>query len=314
VKRLGNFGFFPHLEIGRLEGTPAEILDKLDKAPLHEKLKQIKAVPKGELDTLLPNGNTLLHQAVIRRDLTFAEALLEAGAKVDSKSESGRTPLSLATASRNQGMILLLVRYGVELRSVDEAFRPILLLYALNKAEPRMLEDLLKAGMRLDQPEHDFAVRRLIFGCRQDILEIFVKHGFSIPDYCARGFTPLIDAIPAEPNQFGDAQSDLLRFLLEQGAPVNQVNTTTGHSALTWSAEVNCVDAVEWLIHVGRADVDAQFEGRPILSHILENVDELTEHIEITQLLMHADAAATKEERTRLCDLLKKPVVPRQLG
>ncbi|MFL5110308.1 MAG: hypothetical protein ACJ8DL_06305, partial [Microvirga sp.] len=95
MKRLGNFGFFPHLEIGRLEETPAEILDKLDKAPLHEKLKQIKAVPKGELDTLLPNGNTLLHQAVIRRDLTFAEALLEAGAKVDSKSESGETPLSL---------------------------------------------------------------------------------------------------------------------------------------------------------------------------------------------------------------------------
>jgi hypothetical protein len=29
---------------------------------------------------------------------------------------------------------------------------------------------------------------------------------------------------------------------------------------------------------------------------------------------MHEDAAATKEERTRLCDLLKKPVVPRQLG
>jgi ankyrin repeat protein len=304
VKRLGNFGFFPHLEIGRLEETPAEILDKLDKAPLHEKLKQIKAVPKGELDTLLPNGNTLLHQAVIRHDLTFAEALLEAGAKVDSKSESGRTPLSLASASRNQGMILLLVRYGAELQSVDEAFRPTLLLYALNKAEPRMIEDLLKAGMRLDQPEHDFAVRRLIFGCRQDILEIVVKHGFSIPDYCARGFTPLIDAIPAEPNQFGDAQSDLLRFLLEQGAPVNQV-ATTGHSALTLSAEVNCVDAMGLLIAVG-ANVDSKLpDGRSVLRVALEWGE-----IEVAKLLLQAGAAATEPERRSVWDPLKTPSAP----
>jgi ankyrin repeat protein len=302
VKRLGNFGFFPHLEIGRLEGTPAEILDKLDKAPLHEKLKQIKAVPKGELDTLLPNGNTLLHQAVIRRDLTFAEALLEAGAKVDSENKSGGTPLSLV-GSRDEGMILLLVRYGAELQSVDEAFRPTLLLYALNKAEPRMIEDLLKAGMRLDQPEHDFAVRRLIFGCRQDILEIVVKHGFSIPDYCARGFTPLIDAIPAEPNQFGDAQSDLLRFLLEQGAPVNQV-ATTGHSALTLSAEVNCVDAMGLLIAVG-ANIDSKLpDGRSVLRVALEWGE-----IEVAKLLLQAGAAATEPERRSVWDPLKTPSV-----
>jgi uncharacterized protein len=304
VKRLGNFGFFPHLEVRHLVETPAEILDKLDKAPLQEKLEQIKAVPKGELDTLLPNGNTLLHQAVIRRDLTFAEALLAAGAKVDSKSESGRTPLSLATASRNQGMILLLVRYGAELQSVDEAFCPILLLYALSKAEPRMIEDLLKAGMRLDQPEHDFAVRRLIFGCRQDILEIVVKHGFSIPDYCARGCTPLIDAIPAEPNQFGDAQSDLLRFLLEQGAPVNQVHTTTGHSALTWSAEVNCVDAMGLLIAVG-ANVDSKLpNGRSVLRVALEWGE-----IEVAKLLLQGGAEPTDPERALLWDLLKTPTV-----
>ena len=300
MKRLGNFGFFPHLEIARLEETPAEILDKLDKAPLHEKLKQIKAVPKGELDTLLPNGNTLLHQAVIRRDLTFAEALLEAGAKVDSENKSGGTPLSLV-GSRDEGMILLFVRYGAELQSVDEAFRPTLLLYALNKAEPRMLEDLLKAGMRLDQPEHDFAVRRLIFGCRQDILEIVVKHGFSIPDYCARGFTPLIDAIPAEPNQFGDAQSDLLRFLLEQGAPVNQV-ATTGHSALTLSAEVNCVDAMGLLIAVG-ANVDSKLpDGRSVLRVALEWGE-----IEVAKLLLQAGAAATEPERRSVWDPLKTP-------
>jgi hypothetical protein len=300
VKRLGNFGFFPHLEIGRLEETPAEILDKLDKAPLQEKLKQIKAVPKGELDTLLPNGNTLLHQAVIRRDLTFAEALLEAGAKVDSENKSGGTPLSLV-GSRDEGMILLFVRYGAELQSVDEAFCPILLLYALSKAEPRMIEDLLKAGMRLDQPEHDFAVRRLIFGCRQDILEIVVKHGFSIPDYCARGFTPLIDAIPAEPNQFGDAQSDLLRFLLEQGAPVNQV-ATTGHSALTLSAEVNCVDAMGLLIAVG-ANVDSKLpDGRSVLRVALEWGE-----IEVAKLLLQAGAAATEQERRSVWDPLKTP-------
>jgi ankyrin repeat protein len=300
VKRLGNFGFFPHLEIARLEETPAEILDKLDKAPLHEKLKEIKAVPKGELDTLLPNGNTLLHQAVIRRDLTFAEALLEAGAKVDSENKSGGTPLSLV-GSRDEGMILLFVRYGAELQSVDEAFRPTLLLYALNKAEPRMIEDLLKAGMRLDQPEHDFAVRRLIFGCRQDILEIVVKHGFSIPDYCARGFTPLIDAIPAEPNQFGDAQSDLLRFLLEQGAPVNQV-ATTGHSALTLSAEVNCVDAMGLLIAVG-ANVDSKLpDGRSVLRVALEWGE-----IEVAKLLLQAGAAATEPERRSVWDPLKTP-------
>ena len=94
---------------------------------------------------------------------------------------------------------------------------------------------------------------------------------------------------------------------------MNHVDTSTGHSALSWSADEDCVDAVEQLIAF-RADVNAQFEGRPILSHILENVDQPPEQIEIAQLLMHADAAATEDERTRMCDLLKKPIVPRNLG
>jgi hypothetical protein len=29
VKRVGNFGFFPHLEIGQIEQTPADILDSV---------------------------------------------------------------------------------------------------------------------------------------------------------------------------------------------------------------------------------------------------------------------------------------------
>jgi ankyrin repeat protein len=298
VKRLGSFGFFPHLEIGRLEETPAEILDQLDKAPLHEKLKQIKAVPKGELDTLLRNGNTLLHQAVIRHDLDFAEALLEAGAKVDSKSESGETPLSLATASRNQGMILLLVRYGVEPRSVDEAFRPTLLLYALSKEEPRMIEDLLKAGVRLDQAEEDYVVRRAISRNRRDILEIFVEHGFNIPDYCERCRVRGIAA-------FVDVEYDVLRYLLEHGAPPDQLDPGTEYTPLTFNAKNENVEKVDLLIRF-RADVNAQLDGHSILSHMLQGYAIGKKRLEIAEMLFNAGAETTEQERTTLLNLLKR--------
>jgi len=298
VKRVGNFGFFPHLEIGQIEQTPADILDQLDKAPFHEKLKQIKAVPKGELDTLLPNGNTLLHQAVIRQDLSFAEALLEAGAKFNSKSESGETPLSLATASRNEGMILLLVRYGAELLSVDEAFRPTVLRYALSKEEPRMIDDLLKAGVRLEKAEQDFAVRRAIRRNRRDILEIFVEHGFSIPDYCERCRVRGIAA-------FVDVEYDVLRYLLEHGAPPDQLDPETEYTPLTFNAENQNVKEVDLLIQF-RADVNAQLDGHSILSHMLQSDAIGKKRLEIAEMLFNAGAETTEQERKTVLNLLKR--------
>jgi ankyrin repeat protein len=300
VKRLGNFGFFPHLEIGRLEETPAEILDKLDKAPLQEKLKQIKAVPKGELDTLLPNGNTLLHQAVIRHDLTFAEALLEAGAKVDSKNESDRTPLALAAVSRHQDMSLLLMRKGADISLVEPDHTPMLLRYALNKHELPLIDKLLASGVRLSEPDLDREFSAMISFHQRDMLQLFVKHGFNIAEYCARGFTPLIDAIPYEAGHPGCA---MLEYLLQQGAPVDQIDAR-GYSALTFSAEHRCVDAMGLLIAVG-ANVDSKLpDGRSVLRVALAWGE-----IEVAKRLLQAGAAAMEEERRSVWDQLKTPSV-----
>jgi len=299
VKRVGNFGFFPHLEVRHLVETPAELLAKLDRAPLQEKLEQIKAVPKGELDTLLPNGNTLLHQAVIRHDLTFAEALLEAGAKVDSKSESGETPLSLAAISR-QDMSLLLMRKGADISLVEPDHRPTLLRFALNKHDLPLIDKLLASGVRLSEPDLDREFSAMISFHQRDTLQLFVKHGFNIAEYCARGFTPLIDAIPYEAGHPGCA---MLEYLLQQGAPMDQIDAR-GYSALTFSAEHRCVDAMGLLIAVG-ANVDSKLpDGRSVLRVALAWGE-----IEVAKRLLQAGAAATEEERRSVWDPLKTPSV-----
>src|SRR5690349_19642303 len=271
VKRVGSY--FPPLEIGHLIESTADVLADLDNAPLQDKLEQIKAIPKESLDTLLPNGNTLLHRAVLHHDLTFAEALLQAGAKVDSKNESGQTPLSLADISRNQGMILLLVYHGADMRPVDPQLLPTLLRYALSKEVPRMVDDLLAAGAHMTPGEEDFAVRMLINRNRRDILEIVVKHGFSIPDYCERCRNRNLAA-------FIDVEYDMLQYLLEHGAPPNQVDNGSGYTPLIFNAREGFVEDVELLIDF-RADVNAHFEGRSILSDLLQREWIESEQIEI---------------------------------
>lgn len=59
-------------------------------------------------------GQTPLHQAVLRDNLSLAELLLQNGATVDEQDAEGRTPVDWAVLRNNPAMVELLVAHGAQ--------------------------------------------------------------------------------------------------------------------------------------------------------------------------------------------------------
>ena len=91
------------------------------------------------------DGTTALHVAAPRGSTEVAAALIEAGANINARNREGRTPLHIAAASNASGAIELLVRSGVD---IDEKLRggATPLSFAVFAGQVDAVRTLLKLG------------------------------------------------------------------------------------------------------------------------------------------------------------------------
>ena len=91
------------------------------------------------------DGTTALHVAAPRGSTEVAAALIEAGANINARNREGRTPLHIAAASNASGAIELLVRSGVDIdEKLPSGLNPLLI--AARGAQVGAVRTLLELG------------------------------------------------------------------------------------------------------------------------------------------------------------------------
>ena len=244
------------------------------------------------------SGTTALHSASTAGFEAIARRLLESGARVDEPDAAGQTALMRAVEFGHQEIARLLLSYGAGMEpkcSLPTSTCPQLLLDAgvnidlksdaedsllihacrQRDVSPSMVLMLLQAGgeIRAMDNQGRTALHWACIHNRVDLARLLFKGGASSGARDGSGATPLTQA--SKQTSRG-SQSNLLAYLIQQGADVN-ARDDISWTPLMWATYSGKVNEADILLRSGAA-VDAVTEE---CDH--ERVDHLTSSSTLTR-------------------------------
>ncbi|WP_290702514.1 ankyrin repeat domain-containing protein, partial [Amphritea sp.] len=119
----------------------------------HEALNQWLANTPSSLDVVDINGDTLLHEAVSRNDVTYVNQLLTRGAKVAALNGDGRSPLSLAVEKNSTELLKLLLDVATKNSTFKKS--SMLLHEAARLGSLKIVTTLVEAGFSVDSRDNN---------------------------------------------------------------------------------------------------------------------------------------------------------------
>ena len=149
-------------------------------ADVEEAIRCIKIDKNVNVRNLL--GMTPLHIAVNSPPKVIA-ALINAGAKVNSRTPQGFTPLNWAARHNARAAIAVLLAAGAKVNSRDEVGLTPLHWLIFANAEPETLETLIDAGADLNSRNHEgFTPLHLAYinNSDPDTIEILIEAGANV--------------------------------------------------------------------------------------------------------------------------------------
>jgi ankyrin repeat protein len=178
-------------------------------------------------------GDSLLHIATLKNRYKIVVLLLEAGAKVNLKNRSKKTPLSLfVTFSRSKDdkipKALIEAGANVNLKYSKKSWSP--LHYAVDKNWPELVMKILEYGGNINENENKYNYSPLHITRSREIGEILIDNGAHINKVNKDGFSPFETALSAISFSEEVVSSDkkrLIEFcmlLIEKGADCNKVD------------------------------------------------------------------------------------------
>jgi ankyrin repeat protein len=185
--------------------------------------------------------------------------LVEEGASVNEKNNSGETPLHFAAQSNsNVDVLKYLVAKGADVNAKNGEGATLLHFAAQCNSNIDVLEYLIEKGANVNAKNKDgetplhFAAQ---CNSNVDVLKYLVENGADVNAKNDLGWTPLHFAA----YNFDD---DVLKYLIENGADINAkdvCDTTPLHFAAQYNSNV---DVLKYLIENG-ADINAKdYEGK----------------------------------------------------
>ncbi|KAI4519021.1 ankyrin, partial [Schizophyllum commune Loenen D] len=134
--------------------------------------------------------------------LRLARVLLDAGANIDSRTNSGSTPLHYAAQGRHLDVVRELINRGADVhaRRIKDGSIPL----HLAVAEPSLRADA--RGSERATPSHFVALEKL-----REVIRMLIEHGADPNTRDNQGFTLLHTAVYC-------GQEDLIDLLLRAGA------------------------------------------------------------------------------------------------
>lgn len=121
-----------------------------------------------------PDDRTFL-DAVLRGDTTAVQHMLDAGAHIEARNDSGRTALALAALKSNEPMVTLLLNRGASVNARDRAgMTP--LMWAAFGGNPRIVQALLDRGADPNAQDAQGGTART-WAQRPEITQLLIKAG-----------------------------------------------------------------------------------------------------------------------------------------
>lgn len=213
-------------------------------------------------------GNTPLSLAAFDGNPYIASILLERGADINAKSVDGLTPLMLAAGENHLEVVMVLLNKGADVAATDNRG-----LTAMDMAQQKnfqgVIEQLRKAGAgQSDRAKTDTENEDDEWGLRQaategDIQRIraLLAKGVDINAKDDFGWTALRNAVFQE-------NPAAVKILLANKADPNSQDYRDGSTALHWAAQVGHTEIVVALLNAGaNPNMRDTFSGSTPLMH-----------------------------------------------
>ncbi|MHC4546381.1 MAG: ankyrin repeat domain-containing protein, partial [Planctomycetota bacterium] len=182
-----------------------------------------------------------LFTAITEGDLDYIKTTLEENPKfVNSKDESGYTPLILAASAGNKDLCEVLIANGANLEAHGQHGTALYEAAIGNYKD--IVELLIKNGANLNaQGENGTALHEAAIGNHKDIAELLIKNGANVNARDKSGNTPLFYASTFGPGSKRNKNDwDIARSLASNGAEINMKpgsGDTPLHSAALYAPE-----------------------------------------------------------------------------
>jgi ankyrin repeat protein len=209
---------------------------------------------QAKAESVEPDGTTPLHRAAQRNDLSTAERLVRAGAKVNAANRYGVTPLSLACINGDAPMIEMLLKAGADANSALPEGETALMT-AANTGNVAALKALLAHGANVNATEGSKGQTALMWAVNRGhaaAAQALIEAGADINARSKGKFSPMVFAVRG-------GRIDIVRLLLAKGVNVNDVIAGAAFSAGVQGATTDSTSLV------GLAILNAQYNIAQLL-------------------------------------------------
>ena len=268
------------IEVSATMGVVAfvEPKDPLVLAAYKEDLDAVKQLVYVSLDINRRDENssrTALEYAIEGGNLEIVRTLIMAGARADTKDDSGRTPLMRLGDKSSAEIVRALLSAGAKINERDETGSSALMYAALSNS-PAVIKELLDNGAKVDFKDQE-SKTALMFAAADGEngpvnAKLLIDAGARVNDKDTSGKTPLMIA-----GEEGDPET--VKLLLSYGAEVNEKDNE-GNNALMLVAGTTDDESLLALLNAGADVTFRNAEGKTALGIARE-----ADHQQIVKLL-----------------------------
>jgi len=220
----------------------------VDEAVLHNQSDAVRSLLDhgASLNYVHPgDGRGALHEACVKGYSEVAELLISRGANPGLRDRSGQSPLDLALAYKNPGVVALLLRLGNTISGSQAAGDQAMESAAL-KGQVDIAQALLDGGFDINRltPTGSTYLHDAALNNQKKIAQLFLKRGASVSALSRTGGTPLHDAALG-------GSVDVMDELLDHGANIDAQDRESGATPLMLAVSMDRVAATRFLLTRG---------------------------------------------------------------